>query len=109
MERPIQQLSFSIGVDIFNELSETKSNYWFKNLLNCNIFALLVAIIKLINNTTMVVLPQHKFLCQLTNTKEIVYTVCLNKINETLPFKKTNDHKPKRLHSKQILNEMFDF
>jgi len=29
--------------------SETKINYWFKNLLNCNISAILVAIIKLIN------------------------------------------------------------
>jgi len=30
-------------------LSETKINYWFKHLLNCNISAILVAIIKLID------------------------------------------------------------
>jgi hypothetical protein len=33
----------------FSLLSETKINYWFKHLLNCNISAILVAIIKLIN------------------------------------------------------------
>ena len=38
-----------IVVDILNLLSETKINYWFKHLLNCNISAILVAIIKLIN------------------------------------------------------------
>jgi len=32
-----------------NLLSETKINYWFKHLLNFNISAILVAIIKLIN------------------------------------------------------------
>jgi len=34
-----------IVVDILNLLSETKINYWFKHLLNCNISAILVAII----------------------------------------------------------------
>jgi hypothetical protein len=38
-----------IVIDILNLLSETKINYWFKHLLNCNISAILVAIIKLIN------------------------------------------------------------
>jgi len=38
-----------IVIDILNLLSETKINYWFKYLLNCNISAVLVAIIKLIN------------------------------------------------------------
>jgi hypothetical protein len=38
-----------IVVDILNLLSETKINYWFKHLLNCNISAIPVAIIKLIN------------------------------------------------------------
>jgi hypothetical protein len=38
-----------IVVVILNLLSETKINYWFKHLLNCNISAILVAIIKLIN------------------------------------------------------------
>jgi len=31
-----------IVVDILNLLSETKINYWFKHLLNCNISAILV-------------------------------------------------------------------
>jgi hypothetical protein len=39
-----------IAIDILNLFSETKINYWFKHLLNCNISAILVAIIKLINN-----------------------------------------------------------
>jgi len=34
---------------LVNLLSETKINYWFKHLLNCNISAILVFIIKLIN------------------------------------------------------------
>jgi hypothetical protein len=38
-----------IVVNILNLLSETKINDWFKHLLNCNISAILVAIIKLIN------------------------------------------------------------
>ena len=38
-----------IVIDILNLLSETKINYWFKHLLNCNISAILVAIINLIN------------------------------------------------------------
>ena len=38
-----------IFIDIPDLLSETKINYWFKHLLNCNIWAILVAIIKLIN------------------------------------------------------------
>ena len=39
----------SIVCWILNLLSETKMNYWFKDLLNSNISAILVAIIKLIN------------------------------------------------------------
>jgi len=31
-----------IAVDILNLLSETKINYWFKNLLNCNNIAMYV-------------------------------------------------------------------
>jgi len=31
------------------QIGETKINYWFKHLLNCNISAILVGIIKLIN------------------------------------------------------------
>jgi len=38
-----------IVIDILNLLCETKINYWFKHLLSCNISAILVAIIKLIN------------------------------------------------------------
>ncbi len=42
---------FWIFIDILNSLSETKINYWFKYLLNCNISAILVAIIKLISKS----------------------------------------------------------
>ncbi len=38
-----------IFIDIPDLLSEKKINYWFKHLLNCNISAILVAIIELIN------------------------------------------------------------
>jgi hypothetical protein len=42
-------LNFWIFIHILNLLSENKINYWFKYLLYCNISAILVAIIKLIN------------------------------------------------------------
>ncbi len=41
---------YGLVSDILNSLSRTKINYWLiKRLLNCNISAILVVIIKLIN------------------------------------------------------------
>jgi len=48
----ISKISFNYIYKFLNNLnllSETKINYWFKHSLNCNISAILVAIIKLIN------------------------------------------------------------
>ena len=73
-------------------MSETKINYWFKHLLNCNISVILVAIIKQRETDKLVIYQIHK-----TKNNNIKLYVHLH-IPPTSLTNKNNDHRKESDH-----------